>query len=99
MSAYSRTPQGLAVICISWVLFLVALVCVCILLTSWETRYGAFGASSTAALPVEKSLDGWAARKLYCYQPQPCEDWRPTSEVGRSSLRLEVQPETEEIKI
>ena len=91
MSAYSRTPRGLAAVCIFWVVFLVVVVCVSILLTSWETRYGGIEASSMAASHAEKRLDGWTNRRLYCYPPQLCGESSNIFMEGRSSLKFEAQ--------
>ena len=93
IAAYSRTARGLAVICIWWVLFLLALVFVFTPRTSWETPRRAYAASSTGALPSENDSDGWAARRLCCSPSQPCDAWSPFSEDIPSSLRFEMQPE------
>ena len=92
---FSRTPRGLAVICICWVLFLVALVFAFTPRTSWVRQISVTGASSTAASPSEKSLDGWTARRLYCSAHQPCDAWSPTSADGHFGLRLELQRKEE----
>ena len=94
ISAYSRTPRGLAVLCIYWIVFLVAVVCVSILLTLWETHYADIELNLTVASHAEKSLDGWTARKLYCYPPQLCGESSNIFLEGRSSLRYEtLRPE------
>jgi hypothetical protein len=93
ISAFSRTPLGLAVVCICWVLFLLALVFAFTLLTTAETPRRAYAANSMGASPSEKSLDGWMARRLYCYPPQPCDAWSPFSEDAPFNLRFETQPE------
>lgn len=85
----SLTPRTLAAVFICYLLLLLGLVFGCTLLISWATAGEATGPSSTAVLPWERSLDGWMARRLYCSAPQPCEDWRPTSPEGRSSLKFE----------
>ena len=90
LSAYSRTPQGLAVLCIYWIVFLVAVVCVSILLTLWETHYADIELNLTVASHAEKSLDGWTARRLYCYPPQLCGESSNIFLEGRSSLKFET---------
>lgn len=93
IAASSRTPSGLAVICICWVLFLLVLVFACTPRTSWVTQRWVTEANSTAASLSEKSLDGWTARRLYCYPLQPCDAWSPYSEDERSNLRFETRDE------
>lgn len=93
IAVYSRTPQGLVAICIWWIVFLLVAVFVSILPILWVTSVFGSVVNSTAVLPPVKNLGIWTNRKLYCYQPQPCGDWRPTSEVGRSTLKLEIRLE------
>lgn len=93
INAYLRTPRGLAVACIWWILFLLGLVFVCIRLISWEIRPKASSASSTAASLLGKDLGGWRARRLFCSVLLPCDALSPFSEEGPSNLRYEIQPE------
>ena len=91
--ACSRTPRGLAVLCICWVLFLLALVFVFTPRTSWVTQRWVTEASSTAVSLSENDLGLWMARRLYCSPHQPCDAWSPFSEDARSNLRLEMEVE------
>ena len=93
IGAYSRTPRGLAVVCICWIAFVLALVFASTLLTSWGMPRSGSAASSTAASLSEKSLDGWMVRRLYCSPHQPCDAWSPFSEDDPFNLRFEIQPE------
>ena len=80
ISRASRTPRGLAVICICWVLFLLVLVFAFTRQTSWETPTRAYAASSTAASLLVSDSDGSMDRKL-CYSALPlCEELRSYSE-------------------
>jgi hypothetical protein len=94
IAAFSRTPRGLAVICICWVLFLLALVFAFTPRTSWVTQRWVTEASSTAVSASGNDLGGWMARRLYCFPHQPCDAWSPFSEDAPSSLRYEMQQET-----
>lgn len=81
---------GLVVVSICWMLCLLAAVFVSILLTLWVMSAGASAASSTDVSPWASGLDGWKARRLYCYLPQPCDDASLTLLEGRSSLKFET---------
>lgn len=99
IAAYSRTPRGLAVICIWWIVFLLVLVFVFTPRISWGMQLRASGHSSTAVSLLEKSLDGWTNRRLFCSALQPCDAWNPFSEDAPSSLRFEMRPEPGMVKI
>ncbi len=73
IAAFLRTPRGLAVVCILWPVFLIALVFVFTLLTSWEIRLGATGVSLTAASPWERNSAGLTDRRLSFCQPRRLE--------------------------
>jgi hypothetical protein len=99
IAASSRTPRGLAALCICWLLLILALVFVFTLLTTWETRARDFVVSSTAVSQSENDSDGWMARRLYCSPRQPCDAWSPFSEDVPFSLKFEMHHEAELVTI
>lgn len=95
IARWSRTPQGLAGVCICWLLLLLVLLFGFTLAISWGTLARASNVSSMAALLWENDLAGSTGRRPFsCLSPQ-CEDWSNTLEEGRSSLRFETNPERE----
>lgn len=93
ISAYLRTPRGLAALSIWWVLFLLGLVFVFTPRMSWGIYQKASTASSMVVLPSERSSAGWTTRRLYCSHSQPCDVWNPFSVESPFNLRFEIQPE------
>lgn len=88
IAAFSRTPRGLAVICICWILFLLALVFAFTPRTSWETPQRAYAASSMGALLLANDSVGSTDRRQ-CYSALPqCDDWRSYSEDGPLNSEL-----------
>lgn len=82
--ACSRTPRGLAVSCILWVLLVLVLVFASILLISWEIPARAGEATSTGASRSPNASDGWMGRRLSCSVLQLSDEWNSTLEEGRS---------------
>lgn len=90
---WSRTPKGLGVVSILWVLFLVGLVFVSIQRMSWGTPARAGAASSTAASLSERNWDVLMDRRPFCCQHPLYADWNLYFLEGRSSLKYEIHEE------
>lgn len=88
-----RSPRGLVVACICWLLLVLAAVFGFTLLTSWEPLIKVSAASSTAASLWEKGSDGWMVRKRSFYLPPPLDDSTNTLWTGRLSLKYEMEQE------
>lgn len=91
IAAYLRTPRGLGVLCILWLLFLLALVFVFMPLTSWVMQRSGSSASSTAVSLSVSGLDGWTARRLFCSHNQPCDALSHFSAVDPFNSKYETQ--------
>jgi hypothetical protein len=91
ITLFFRSPRGLDVLCICWLLLILALVFAFTLLTSWEMPVEGSAANSTAVSRWENGWDGWTNRKLYCSLSPQCDDSSPTFLGGRSSLKYEIQ--------
>lgn len=99
ITAYLRTPRGLAALSILLAALMVALVFASTLLISWATQPRVSALSSTAVSLSESDLGIWTARRLFCYRDQPCDAWSPYSEDDPSNLRYVIQPEVVLIRI